>query len=135
MQVPPTGEHCSRHCLLYVSDESVSSEALQLYKVDVGTVELIQDVPLSSVSDKWGYGCRIKKVYFCVCGGRCLIGMCMFDLVWRIAGCSVSVLLALSVGACPVAVLPFALHFNGSNEDSIVELLSCLECDFLIYKK
>ncbi|XP_045824402.1 uncharacterized protein LOC123916872 [Trifolium pratense] len=26
-------------------------------------------------------------------------------------------------------------HFNGSNEDSIVELLSCLECDFLIYKK
>lgn len=26
-------------------------------------------------------------------------------------------------------------HFNGSNKDSIVELLSCLECDFSIYKK
>ncbi|XP_058787865.1 uncharacterized protein LOC131662172 [Vicia villosa] len=26
-------------------------------------------------------------------------------------------------------------HFNGSNEDSIVELLSSLECDFSIYKK
>ncbi|WJX37048.1 DNA helicase [Trifolium repens] len=26
-------------------------------------------------------------------------------------------------------------HFDGSNEDSIVELLSCLECEFLIYKK
>jgi ATP-dependent DNA helicase RecQ len=26
-------------------------------------------------------------------------------------------------------------HFSASNEDSIVELLSCLECDFMIYKK
>ncbi|KAJ1422981.1 Winged helix-like DNA-binding domain superfamily [Sesbania bispinosa] len=26
-------------------------------------------------------------------------------------------------------------HFNGSDEDSVVELLSCLECDFSIYKK
>ncbi|XP_014519149.1 uncharacterized protein LOC106776266 isoform X1 [Vigna radiata var. radiata] len=26
-------------------------------------------------------------------------------------------------------------HFNGSSEDSVVELLNCLECDFLIYRK
>ncbi|KAK7305580.1 hypothetical protein VNO77_43486 [Canavalia gladiata] len=26
-------------------------------------------------------------------------------------------------------------HFNGSNEDSVVKLLNCLECDFSIYKK
>ncbi|RDX94035.1 hypothetical protein CR513_23629, partial [Mucuna pruriens] len=26
-------------------------------------------------------------------------------------------------------------HFNGSSEDSVVELLNCLECDFSIYKK
>lgn len=29
----------------------------------------------------------------------------------------------------------FLKHFNGTNEDSVVELLNCLECDFLIYKK
>ncbi len=26
-------------------------------------------------------------------------------------------------------------HFNGSKEESVVDLLSCLESDFLIYKK
>ncbi|TKY47296.1 Werner syndrome ATP-dependent helicase-like [Spatholobus suberectus] len=26
-------------------------------------------------------------------------------------------------------------HFNGSSEDSVVELLNCLECDFSIYRK
>lgn len=26
-------------------------------------------------------------------------------------------------------------HFNGSNEESVVDLLSCLEGNFVIYKK
>ncbi|KAK7301998.1 hypothetical protein RJT34_12875 [Clitoria ternatea] len=26
-------------------------------------------------------------------------------------------------------------HFNGSDEDSVVQMLNCLECEFLIYKK
>jgi len=26
-------------------------------------------------------------------------------------------------------------HFNGSSEDSVVELINGLECDFLIYRK
>jgi hypothetical protein len=53
-----------------------------------------------------------ENLIFVLCVSQMLFwlseGMCIFNLVWQIAGCSVSVLLALSVGACHVAVLLFS---------------------------